>query len=108
MNAVLEKFFSFVINQDTVFDLVEPGNFVGMRFPPNAIEYFFVAEVMDNGIAENNMIDEISHTFMPGELYLVKKCCVIPTFKEATLYPYSCRSIHYRHYPRRRFMSGYQ
>ena len=41
-----------------------------MRSPPNAIESFFVAEVMDKGIAENNMIDQNGHTVMSGELYL--------------------------------------
>ena len=54
----------------TVFELVEPGIFVGMRSPTNAIESFFVGEVMDKGIAENNMINQNGHTIMSGELYL--------------------------------------
>ena len=41
-----------------------------MRSPPNAIESFFVGEVMDKGIAENNMINQNGHTIMSGELYL--------------------------------------
>ena len=60
----------FMLNQDTVFELVEPGIIVGMRSPPTAIESFFVAEVMDKGNAENNMIDENGHTIMSAELYL--------------------------------------
>ena len=59
-----------MLNQDTVFELVEPGIFVGMKSPPNAVESFFVAEVMDKGIAENNRIDENGHTIMSGELCL--------------------------------------
>ena len=88
-----------MLNHDTVFVLVKPGIFLGMRSPPSAIEFPFVAEVMDKGIAENNMIDENGHTIMSGELYLEvcylkketqkKKCCVVPMSKEATLYPYS-------------------
>ena len=60
----------FMLNQDTVFELVEPGIIVGTRSPPTAIESFFVAEVMDKGNAENNMIDENGHTIMSAELYL--------------------------------------
>ena len=59
-----------MLNHDTVFVLVKPGIFLGMRSPLSAIEFPFVAEVMDKGIAENNMIDENGHTIMSGELYL--------------------------------------
>ena len=59
-----------MLNQDTAFELVEPGIFVEMRSPPNAIESFFVAEVVDKGIAENNKINENGHTILFGELYL--------------------------------------
>ena len=33
---------AFQLNQDTIFELVEPGTFVGIRSPPNAIEPFFI------------------------------------------------------------------
>ena len=38
---------TFSLNQDTVFELVEPGTFVGMRSPHNATEPFFIAEFIN-------------------------------------------------------------
>ena len=63
----------FMLNQDTVFELAEPGIIFGMRSPPNAIESFYVAEVMDKGVSENNMIDENGHNIMSAELYLEER-----------------------------------
>ena len=43
----------FSLNRDTVFELVDPGTFVGVRSPPNAIELFlfFIVEVLEKGTA---------------------------------------------------------
>ena len=42
---------AFWLNQDTIFELVEPGTFVGIWSPPNTIEPFFIAEVFHRGVA---------------------------------------------------------
>ena len=36
----------------TVFKLQEPGTFVGLHSPPNAIESFFIAQILSKGLAE--------------------------------------------------------
>ena len=59
-----------MLNLDTVFELVEPGTFVGMRSQSNAIKSFYIAEVLNKGVAENNMSDENGHSIMSGEPYL--------------------------------------
>ena len=38
---------AFALNNDTVFELVEPETYVGMRSPRNAIQSFFIAEVQN-------------------------------------------------------------
>ena len=35
---------AYSLHQNTVFELLEPGTFVGLRSPPNAIEPFFIAQ----------------------------------------------------------------
>ena len=60
---------AFSLNQDTVFELVEPGTFVGMRSPQNAIEPFFIVEVLNKGIAEESISDIFGHTILCGEQY---------------------------------------
>ena len=37
----------FLLNQDTLYELVEPGTYIGLRSPPNTLELFFIAEVND-------------------------------------------------------------
>ena len=45
---------AFALNHDTVFELVEPGTYVAMRSPTDAIESIFIAEVQNKGIAKEN------------------------------------------------------
>ena len=59
----------FRLNHDTVFELIEPGTYIGMRSPTNAIETFFIAEVIQKGIAENNIYDTNGHHILSGERY---------------------------------------
>ena len=54
----------------TVFELVDPGTYVGMRSPTNAIESFFIAEVQKKGIAKENLTSENGHHILSGEQYL--------------------------------------
>ena len=56
-----------MLNLDTVFELVEPGTFVGMRSQSNVIESFYITEVLNKDVAENNMSDENGHSIMSGE-----------------------------------------
>ena len=54
----------------TVFELVKPRTYVGMRSPTNAIESFLIAEVQNKGIAKENLTDENGHHILSGEQYL--------------------------------------
>ena len=60
----------FALNHDTVFELVKPRTYVGMRSPTNAIESFLIAEVQNKGIAKENLTDENGHHILSGEQYL--------------------------------------
>ena len=53
-----------------MFELVEPGTYIGMRSPTNAIESFFIAEVQIKGIAKENLTDENGHHILYEEQYL--------------------------------------
>ena len=59
----------FVLNKSTVYELLEPGTYVGVRSPQNAIEPFFVVEVLSKGTAEEDISDENGHSIMSGEQY---------------------------------------
>ena len=61
---------AFALNHDTMFELVEPGTYIGMRSPTNAIESFFIAEVQIKGIAKENFTDENGHHILYEEQYL--------------------------------------
>ena len=66
-DALTDEHFS--LNTDTVFEILEPGTFIGMRSPHNAIEPFFLGEVIDKGIAEDNFRDDGGHMIMTGRKY---------------------------------------
>ena len=51
----------------TVFELVKPGTYVGMRSPTNAIESFLIAEVQNKGIAKENLTNENGHHILSEE-----------------------------------------
>ena len=56
---------AFQLNQDTNFELVEPGTFVGIWSPPNAIELSFIIEVFHRGVAQ----DSNGYSIVSGEHY---------------------------------------
>ena len=58
---------AFALNHDMMFELVKPGTYAGMRSPINAIESFFIAEVQNKGIAEENLTNENGHHILSGE-----------------------------------------
>ena len=60
---------AFQLNQDTIFELVEPGTFVGISSPPNAIEPFFIVEVFHRGVAQENLFDSNGHSIVSGKDY---------------------------------------
>ena len=60
---------AFSLNHDTIFVLVDPGTFVGIRSPPNAIEPFFIVKVFDKGVAQEGMPDANGHYILSGEQY---------------------------------------
>ena len=41
-----------------MFELVEPGNFIERCSPPNALETFFIAEILSKAIADYDMCDK--------------------------------------------------
>ena len=61
---------AFSLNHDTIFELVDPGTFVGIRSPPNAIESFFIVEVFNKGVAQEGMSDANGHYILSGEQYV--------------------------------------
>ena len=60
---------AFQLNQDTIFELVEPGTFVEIQSPPNATEPFFIVEVFHRGVAQENLFDSNGHSIVSGEHY---------------------------------------
>lgn len=56
---------SYLLHQDTAFELLQSGTFLGLQSPPNAIETFFIAEVISK-----DMVDESDHSVMTGEMYV--------------------------------------
>ena len=60
---------AFQLNQDTIFELVEPGTFVEIQSPPNAIEPFFIVEVFHRGVSQENLFDSNGHSIVSGEHY---------------------------------------
>ena len=62
------------MNRGTVFEMVDPGTYVGKRSPTNAIESFFIAEVQNKRIAKENVTDENGHHILSGEQYLEIVC----------------------------------
>ena len=53
-----------------MLELVEPGTYVGMKSPTNAIESIFIAEVPNKGITKKNVINKNGHHILSGEKYL--------------------------------------
>ena len=51
---------AYSLHQNTVFELLEPGTFVGLRSPPNAIEPFFIAQILSKGLAEKNIMNLVT------------------------------------------------
>ena len=60
---------SWSLNTDSIYKLVEPGTFVGLRSPSNSIEPFFVAEILNKNIATDAMMDDFGHAILAGEKY---------------------------------------
>ena len=59
----------FTLNTHTVFELLKPGNFVGLRSPQKSIEMFFICEVIDKGVASENLTDAYGHRILASERY---------------------------------------
>ena len=60
---------AYSLHQNTVFELLEPGTFVGLRSPPNAIEPFFIAQILSKRLAEKKKIYYFGHSVFAGEMY---------------------------------------
>ena len=61
---------AFSLNHDNIYVIVDPGTFVGIRSPPNAIEPFFIVKVFDKGAAQEGMPDANGHYILSGEQYV--------------------------------------
>ena len=61
---------AFCLNHDTIYELAEPGTFIGPRSPSNALESFFVAEVKSKNAADDDLIDKYGHSILKDENYL--------------------------------------
>ena len=60
---------SWSLITDSIYELVEPGTFVGLRSPSNSVEPFFVAEILNKNIATDAMMDDFGHAILAGEKY---------------------------------------
>ena len=60
---------AFSLNHDTIFELVDPGIFVGIQSPRNAIEPFFIVEVFNKGVVQEVMSDANGHYILSEEQY---------------------------------------
>ena len=91
---------SYPLHQDTVFELLEPGTFVGLRNPSNAIEPFFIAEVISKGFAEKtwrmNLVILLWQVKCMPKLYIYKNLLIeknskvseakkVPTYSDSHL-----------------------
>ena len=52
-----------------MFEIIEPATFMRMKSPLNAIEPFFIAEILQKGTAEEGLCDENGHTIFESEMY---------------------------------------
>ena len=59
----------FKLDQDTVFDLIWPGTFVGLKSPKNSIEPFILCKIISNDTASETLTDTNGHTIIKGEKY---------------------------------------
>ena len=59
----------FSLNNDTIYELAEPGTFIG-RSPPNAFKHFFCCRVKSKDIAKDDLIDKYGQCILGGESYL--------------------------------------
>ena len=59
----------FLLDTNTVAELVQPGTFIAVRSPSNASECFFICEVIESGIAKGNLFDDGGHAVVTGERY---------------------------------------
>ena len=69
MKMMIRNILMHICYIKTVFELLEPGTFIGLHSPPNAIEPFFIAQILSKGLAKKNMINEFGHSFLAGEMY---------------------------------------
>ena len=60
---------AFRLNQDTIFELVNPGAYVGLKSPPNANEPFFIIKVFRKGITKEALSGANSHSILSDEQY---------------------------------------
>ena len=49
------------LHQNAVFEITEPGTFIWIKSPPNAIEPLFIAEILWKGTAEEDLRNENGH-----------------------------------------------
>ena len=47
-----------------MFEIIEPGTFIGMKSPPDAIEPFFLAKILQKGTAEEVPHDANRHIIL--------------------------------------------
>ena len=53
----------------TIYDVIQPGTYVGLRSPSSSIELFFVVKVMGKGIASEPFMDKAGHIISRNEKY---------------------------------------
>ena len=61
-----------ILHGDTLFEMIQPCTFIGLRSPcNNPLEFFFVvAEVVGKDIASHDVYDDARHYIKTGEKYV--------------------------------------
>ena len=62
---------SWGLNLEIVYELVDPGVFIGVRSEPSSIEPFYIAEVVEKSTTKDFIEDERGHIIARGDHYAV-------------------------------------
>ena len=60
-------YFWFVI---ILYEIITPGSYIGLRYPPESLEIFFAARVVSKDVATEHIEDMNGHRILPGERYV--------------------------------------
>ena len=69
MNDVFEDNCDDVIDKDMLYEIIEPGTYIGLR-TPSSLELFYLFRVISKDVAPEHMVDRRGHGVTNGEKYI--------------------------------------